>query len=589
MHNIYSFISRHFVRSLLTLSITVYILTIFIMKQDTSLNFQWHVFALYSISLALIVIAYIVTSKQVIRSYWKKLKGIEAFIIFLLVSIALFVNFWGLQSYPFVSLGDEVRDAGLGAMYISDGTIKNIFDYQYYYGGFGNIAPTIASFFYEIFGNSVLTYRVPSALIASFNVLLIYLLLRQLTSKFAAFAGALSLLAFPLHLYFGRTELVVIFNCFWTVSILLATYNFFEKRRLIDVVLLGMILGIASEFHTAVRVVAILGLISALLFIFVTNFAKYDKRRQSLKNVGKYSIVLISFFFVGFGPLIANTNQSNFFQIHRFSYKSTLENKSLPSQEMLNNVHENYKKSLMVWFYEPTNEFYADQKPLLPPLLALLWLLGVGYTIFIIKKPFLYFPIMLIFAIPFFNSAITDVLNGDHRLSVLLPVASIFIAFGLLYLQRAIRNYYGKIFLYLSVASYLVFNIFSYYAQQPANKNTTINEYVGMHTIYFLKQLFPHENEVKQKPVCLVLSPKNYTNAKLLHHKQQFYYFLPHLRPQHMQNTTLSDNEVYLYPGRCEAEKITIKKKVTIICDSEHRYACPVNYTGTVSLYYGEP
>src|SRR3989338_8728559 len=509
----------------LIISVIQTIWAVILLKQDSLSTSHWFIFALHICSLLIIVTAYLSASKKSILNFFKKRKKQELILFLMLTIISLSVNFWALKSYPFVSLGDEVRDAGLDAMRIATGTNRNLFGYGNYVA-YGLIIPTVSSFFFRIFGNSALTYRIPSGLIASFDILLIYLLLRGLTNKTAAFLGAISLLGFPLHLYFGRTEFVVILSSFFTSAILLAVYILFEKRRLIDIILTATLLGFTAQFHAAVRVVALIGFMSVLLFILLTNLSKRQKIRQKIKYTGFSLLLLIIFSLIGFGPQIVATNKDVFFHISSFSFKNNLDKKSLPSWLELKELEGKYKKSFMVWFYEPTTFFYMDRKPLLSSLTAAIWLLGIGYAIFIAKKPFLIFPLFLVIAIPFFNSAITDNLNADHRLIVLLPVAAFFISYGIFYLYKVFNNNKIRNLIFVSFAFYLFLNIVSYYKNQPANIGRDINQYVDMHTVYFLQKMFPKSgiliSDSRKNKVCLLGSPANYNNFRLMHYKEQF-------------------------------------------------------------------
>lgn len=579
---------KHLIGVLLIIPALQYILAIYLTKLDTTFAYRWWIFALHSVSLLSVGIVYLFESKQVIYFFFRRLTRQEIIFFLLLLSLALFVNFTAIRSYPFVSLGDEVRDAGLDAMHIVDGTIKNIFQYGRY-DAHGLITPTVASFFYRIFRNSVLTYRIPSEIIATLDVLLIYLFLRTLISRFAAFFGSLTLLTFPLHLFFGRTQLNVIFNSFWTSAILLIFRALLQKQRLVDFALMGTIIGFSAGFHAAVRVIALLALCVVLLFILYKGITRYHGIWQKLKHTGIHALVLIVFGLIGFGPRIVYTTTENFFHTSRFYYNNDLEKKSLASQKELGDLYQRYGKSLMVWFYEPTSFFYTDRRPLLPPFLAIIWFLGIGYTVFVARRAFLYFPLMLVLAVPFFNSAITDWINADHRLSVLLPVGAIFIALGLFYLQGAIRSKSVKIFLFTLFGIYITFSTISYYKDQPANKDRDIKEYVAMRTIYFLQQMFPNdEKSVKQysrKPVCLVVSSRNYYSFNLLHYKEQFDYFLPHLAAEYRQKDTLSDTEIQLLSGTCNPEGGPTRNHAIFACTGVNSYYCPLGYKGTISIY----
>ncbi|MDE2026468.1 MAG: glycosyltransferase family 39 protein, partial [Patescibacteria group bacterium] len=143
------------------------------------------------------------------------------------------ISFSFLSSYPWVSVGDEVRDGGWQAMQIAQGTLTNIFAYGRY-DAHGLIIPTITSFFYFLFGGTTLTFRFPSALLACADVLVLYVLIRLLYNKTAAFFGAVILASFPWHIFYARTQVVDSFTNFWTSVLFLFFFVLLKKKRRID-------------------------------------------------------------------------------------------------------------------------------------------------------------------------------------------------------------------------------------------------------------------------------------------------------------------------------------------------------------------
>jgi 4-amino-4-deoxy-L-arabinose transferase-like glycosyltransferase len=561
-------------------------------KYDTVFQYKWLILTLHSSAMLIIGSIYIYKTWPSIKRHVATITRQEISLLTILFISALCVSFFALSTYPFVSLGDEVRDGGLDAMKIVNGVRDNIFEYGSY-DAHGLIIPTIASFFYRLFGSSVLTYRVPAALLSIADVLILYILLRKITNKTAAFFGGLTLLTLPLHMFFGRTELVVIFNSFWTSVILLLLYLTCKKTRIIDYALIGTVLGFAGGFHAAIRVVAIFALGIIIVHTIYAMYTSHGKLWKRIQTPFASILVLLIFCTVGFGPRAIYTTKDNFFHTKRFSYNAYVETRQIPSLTEVEQLKEKYIKSLMVWFYEPTNFFYPDQKPILPPLLTIIWLLGVGYSFFILRKPFLFIPLFYAFALPFTNSAITDTVNADHRLSVLLPIAAFFIGVGIYYIQKSISFRYLSLGILVFIATYISVNTISYYRYQPANKNKDFKEYVAMHTIYFLQDIFPQKKNgqgMYRQNTCIALSPTNYYTFNLLHYREQFEYFLPNLLTEMHPDGNLSDTEVHIYNGQCSQISTITRTRKRIQCNtSSLNYHCPLQYAGIISVYYDEP
>lgn len=555
--------------------LVLYFLSLVICKLDVDFNYNWIVFWIYIISIGIIVFWYL---KKTVG--FKKLINLprKEKISFATISlVAIFISLLFIKIYPFVSVGDGVRDAGLDGLNIYIGTIKNLSGYDVHYGSQGNIIPLLASFFYPIFSSSVLTYRIPSAIIFCLDVMLLYVLLRLLTKRSAAFIGALVYILFPLHIFMARTELVLIFDSFWTSAILLSLYVWLEKRRKIDYIFLGTILGIAATFHTSARVLVVLVLIIVFLIEIKNKFNK---------NI--FNIILLGIFcLVGFGPMLINSNSKNFFSIHRsiLNNEVNIINYATPTNK-LETIKNNYKKSLMVWFYEGTTSRYPEHKPILPPFLALFFVVGVGYAFFILKKPFYNILILLVFLLPLTNSAMTDWVNADHRLAPLLPIAAIFIALGFSYITKQIHNKIGKILIFGIILMYLVVQTYKFFTLLPANYDYNIKDYLSMHVVYLIKR---NSDYLNSKYFCLFVSNQNKENLNLMHYMEQYEFFLPNISIETKSSDSIGNSEAYILKGSCEnyENKSTLNmSKFVVDCSAKINFYCPNNYNGNIKIYY---
>ena len=202
------------------LSVVFYVSAVIVAKNDAYFTYRWLVFWLHIMAVTCIIALYAGT--RIRRSMKATILCVEELVPFVAIFLlAVLSSFVFLTTYPYVSVGDEVRDGGMDAMGIATGSLTNIFAYGRY-DAHGLIIPTFSSFFYPLFGSSVLTFRFPAAIISCVDVAVVYLLLRVSVNRSAAFWGAFVLTTMPLHLFFGRTQIVVAFNSLWTSVILQA-------------------------------------------------------------------------------------------------------------------------------------------------------------------------------------------------------------------------------------------------------------------------------------------------------------------------------------------------------------------------------
>ncbi|NTU73591.1 glycosyltransferase family 39 protein, partial [Candidatus Roizmanbacteria bacterium] len=295
-------IVKHWLRVGYATSFAVYFLSLLLTVIDRSFSLRWAVLSLHLSAVVLAASLYFVSRfhPRPLRALFQK-KEIIPFVTVLVITLIL--NFSYIKDLSFVSLGDEVRDGGLYAAQILGGSIKQLYAYGRY-EAHGLIIPILVTPFYYLFGPNVYSFRVPAALLASFDVLFVYLILRLLTNRISAVVGALVLASLPLHLFFARSQVVIAFSMFWTSALLLYLIKFFKKRTLGEYVMLGLALGFISSFHVSVRVV-VCCIFAYVCMIDILN--RFSKKRISVPILYRYG-VLIAYFLVGFGPQVFITS-----------------------------------------------------------------------------------------------------------------------------------------------------------------------------------------------------------------------------------------------------------------------------------------
>ncbi len=563
------------------LSFLFFITSLVLLKFDGTFYYRWVVLYLHFSSLTCLTLLWMSHMYPDFIHFFRRLRT-SSLPLLILCTFALCTRFLFLQSYPFVSLGDEVRDGGLQAQQIATGTLKNIFAFGRY-DAHGLIIPTITSFFYKVFGPSILVYRVSAALLSVFSIFFLYLLLLMRLNSTAAFFGTLAFTTLPIHMFYARTEVVVMFSIFLSTINLFFLSLYLKKPTPVMYVFFITILGFASQFHTSVRIESLF----ILLFLIGHQLLRYLKNKPFIRY---FVIIAVIFWFIGFGPRILFTTPKIFFQMNRLPY---LDNKISPSIQWnkLQNIPEKYMDTLRVWFDRPTTAWYPDHKPILTPFFFLFFVLGILISI-TTRIPFYLMVVLLVVLLSFTNSAMTDMVNGDHRLSPLYPAACILIALGFSSFLTHVKH---NVLRYLVMAIFFVlcgWQLIQFFIQQPANKIRTIGDYVSMHAIYGIRTKLwtaATADPSKEKILCLISSKRNIDSWHILHAIEQKQYFLPNVQIILSTDLNMKDNAVSirtisaLNPA-CGAYGSSLQE-VQVQCN-RFSYLCPKGYTDTISLFY---
>jgi len=563
---------RHKLVLLLVFNLVLYLTSIFLSSAGAS-SYRFGAFYIYILNVGLIFVFFLWEN---IKRLSKKAALGEFYLSALLVSAAAFVSFVLLKQYPYVSVGDEVRDSGLDAIRLINGQIGNIFSYGNY-DGYVNIIPAIAGFFYRLFGASVYTFRVPAALASVADICLMYLLLRLAkTGKAVSFIGSLSYGLLPMHLFYARTEFVVILDSLWTTMILTALYLWIRSKNEINYIFLGTVLGVGANLHSPVRIVSLA--VAAIVILL--------SLKPVIGNLGKTIgvVFLFLYFLIGFGPTLIYSGTNTFFQTDKLFMQEAGKSSTLSQGFQLPALKNNYAKSLMVWFYEPTTSHFAAGTPLLPPLWGVFFVLGIGYAVFVSKTTFDYILIFFVFALPFANSAITNAVNADHRLMSMLPVGAFLTSAGIRGVYSLLKRNYKYIFLGL-LGLYALFVGVSFFYSGLAVKNKNAGDFLSMHIIYTIKS-FAFDSESGSGNICLDVSQKNYGYFDLQHYKEQYRYFLPRYIVELRPNEKIADNEAYIRKGGCLSGEAVQPRVNNIFCEGKVNFLCPPSYKGSFRIYY---
>lgn len=552
-------------------SVGFYLLSLLFYKLDHNFTYRWLTFCISLVPVTVVSITWLLSlqiNKKVFNDF-----NVLGFVA--IVMIATIVSCFSLTIYPFVSVGDELRDGGLFAQRILSGQIKDLFGYGSY-NSQGLIIATITALFYKILGVSVLVYRLPAAIISILDSVLLYILLTKVTNhKTASFLGALVLILMPLHVYYGRTEVVVIMSSFLATLLICSLYVFIRRRmtNLVDYVFMGTLLGFTFNFHGAIKAFSIV----LLSFIILIVFYQLLTRRMRLKQVLVRLIILTVFLFVGFGPRLLNTSSIGIF-LNSYRLPIASEETLKLTSSFVSDIGTKYVRSILVWIKEPTMAWYPDHRPIFSPQIFIFMFIGLLVSIFR-RNIFLIVVTVVALVIHMSNSAITDMLNGDHRLSPLFSTGALFVGVGIAFVIDKTKFKYPRYLFVLLVLVILFHQVVMMIVSKPVNIGKDVGAYLSMNTIYFLKSneaLFKTEKEI-----ILVVSTSNFERFNTGHYKEQRDYFFPNKDFLIEQNVMMGDNELYIR----DASGGSSGRRHIINCDGKSLY-CPTNYMQQLIINY---
>lgn len=522
------------------------IFSIWLVYVDQNMSWRWVAFGLHLASVATIVIATLVRrhnrNRESTPHHSSKFK-LSAFIF--IIAYSIFMNSLFLTTYPFVAEGDEVRDGGLETMEIAIGTRKNIFGWGAY-DSHGLIIPTLTSFLYRLMPGNVLVWRLPAMTVGVIGVISLFLFMSKTTARATAFWSAFVLANLPLHLYYSRTQLVVIWSSTLAMLLLIGMTHFLKKRTVTTIVLVATLAGFFSTFYTSMRTVAtfLIGLVSVISIVDAIKMHR-SWRWRTLQTM-KHLWLIILFFTLGFGPRLLYSPPRIFFQRSRALPLETFSGLSFSSiQKDVSILHNRYQESLLVYGVKPTASWYPDHRPILPEFLYPFFLVGILVALTTHRSTM--WPVLMLAAIiPLTNSAITEGVNFDHRLAPLFPISAMLTGIGISWFLKNIRQarwLWTVSTLTITVA--ILWMGASFFVNQPANKEKTIRQYVSMHLVKFLSD---RKRSLGDHRYCLYVHPELVEYFNFMHIREQYAYFVPGFSYETRSSPPLrlGKNEVYI-------------------------------------------
>jgi MFS family permease len=359
----------------------------------------------------------------------------EALLVLGFFLLALFLRLYKLDQVPYPIENDEAT-LGSEVHNILHGDLTNFFQLGWNWDSLLNSIPEVVSI--GIFGNTIFGVRFAPAIFGTFTVLFLYFLARFMFDKLTAFLAALCLLAIPPHLHFSRLGVPNIIVGFWAVLVFWITYRAIKSGHMSDYLLAGLLTGLPLYSYTGSQLVSAIGAGMLVVCILV----KRGYLRKHWRNLLVYAVILA--IVVAPSLYLAHLHPETF--LVRFRGDNIFANHWLISEPRNSGrsiavaLFDQFRISTLVFVsVGATGGFYDSPLPFLFPVAAILFVLGLGYSLFHIKDPRHLLLQIWFWSIVILGCVIYVPAPSTERMVGSFPVAALFCAIGLVKLIEVPR------------------------------------------------------------------------------------------------------------------------------------------------------
>lgn len=584
------------------LSFTVSLILILVYVNDSLQNNydkNWLIFYLWLInfiSITIFAVIKIFPPSFILKKFfnWNELK-----IIILILFLALLTRIFFLNLYPYVVIGDQLRDAGLNAFKIKKGLIKDVFGFGDYLG-YGNFVPLISYFLIPIFKNSSLLYRIPASLVGTFSVVVTYLLGRTQDSKKTGFVSAIFLIGSLVHLHFSRTELLIILDSFLAPLIILIFC--FALINDYGFLLLGLITGFSLHFYAGIRGVVLGTLFYTGILLAKKNFFWFKNK----KTIGEIKKIFLPVFFILIGFIVGLGPRFYSFFSQKALFNTVNAQPLFKNQEFLskNNIGKiqfvtaTYLESFQTYFSKKTTgphfNYYA---PLLTFPLNWFFLLGIFMTFISLKKEdpikrnLRLLLIFDVFFVAFSNQTLLGQPGDEHRLLSVVPFINILASTGFLSFIALLRKIKIQNFLlYFLPLIFMVFQVRFYYLHRLSDLGVKSED-------YFFQSVLNYLSKTPTGEKIFLLNKEGDFNFDFLHYKEALDFF-SNFRPvtllekkefiEKIKNSPPKENLFISFTPLDEVSNKPDEIIITQCCPHKFlpAYLCPIDYPQTSYSFF---
>ena len=305
-----------------------------------------------------------------IRAHWKTVAFITGFTL-----LGLLTRVIATDRIPIILYGDEAS-AGIFGGSLLDGNFNNPFVVGWY--AFPGLYFYIPAASIAMFGYTTAALRIPSAVAGALTIGGTYLTGRLMFDRRTAAIAAIVLTGFHFHIHFSRIWLNNIWDGLFFVLSIGAAWYAWENDNRNAYIFTGIGMGLAQYFYPSSRV-----LVAVVLGgIFLSGLFNFQKFKRSLPNI----ILMMTIALIVFLPL------GWYYLKYPNQFLAPMERVSILGSWLDNEIQITGKPAWQIllkqltlgvqsFTYLPLQHWYRPEVPLLRPISAGIFLLGLIYLL----------------------------------------------------------------------------------------------------------------------------------------------------------------------------------------------------------------
>jgi 4-amino-4-deoxy-L-arabinose transferase-like glycosyltransferase len=357
---------------MLFFAIIISLISVFLLDNHAGDQPFWDIFSLWVISLLLCVLAYLPKihfhqPRLAIKSTLK-----SSFPIIIVLAVGIILRFYQLGSVPYIMENDEGM-VGIKAVSVLTGELKSMFET---FGGYGTLHFFIMAIPVKLFGQTLFSIRLMTAIYGVISLFMIYLLAEKMFDRRVALVSTALLAVSHLHIQFSRVSpSASSLDPMLTTLALLLIFKGFQTRRSFDWACSGLVIGLGLYFYVGARVMFFIVAGFLILSVVFQRKSLWDNR----KNIGVLVLVLL----ITAAPMIlwainhpdvfnARVNQVGIFQNGWVEANIAKTGDSIPKILLLQ-----LRDSFLMFFYSHPEWFYQALVPALGPITAIAFAFGL--------------------------------------------------------------------------------------------------------------------------------------------------------------------------------------------------------------------
>jgi 4-amino-4-deoxy-L-arabinose transferase-like glycosyltransferase len=345
---------------------------------------------------------------------------------------------------------------------------------------------------FKIFGVTIFSSRLLSALTGAITVPLLYLLLRRMFGNTVALLGAAYLVAYHFHVHYSRVGLENIGDPFILVAVLYFAWRASREGKTRDFVLTGLVMGLGLYLSPAARVVP---LIVAALFGY-TFLRRPRFLRQAAPGMGVLTLAygaaalpIAVFWITHQADFMDRVNIVGIYQSHWIDNEQLAKGKSQLAILWDQAVHSFGAFGR----FADSSQHYLAPVSFVDHLSLVPFLVGLGYSIYKVLEERYFLLLAAFVAIVVTGGVLTIEAPTSQRLVGTTVIVAAFVAIGLKLIADSVSRWRPSgsyVVAGVGICALLAVNVHSYFWDyRTGGYYTDYNTYVAAQVVEYAKTL----------------------------------------------------------------------------------------------------